>query len=252
MPEHEHRRRTAPGSSRNRRSIAFTDRRENRDAEDRDEDQEKDVRDRRHRPSDGDGAGDQQDRPDRYRDLDVAATGASSGPRGGPRHPKLRLSEPLRAVSREARNARATNTPNEEPADVCEERHAATVRAGREEPVVRFDELVEEPARRGRPRPGSGPGRPAPASRTRASSGRARSTRRAPRRSRPLAPRSEPCAAAAEPEQQRHRAPASPSRRSRRRRRTRGSAGGRTRPRRSCRRWPGTACCRGCGPSCRA
>ena len=57
-------------------------RQQNRDAEDRDEDHEKDLRDRCQRSREGDDAGDQQDRLDRDRDLELATTGAA-GPRGG-------------------------------------------------------------------------------------------------------------------------------------------------------------------------
>ena len=57
-------------------------RQQNGDAEDGDEDHEKDLRDRRQCPREGDDAGDQQDRLDRDRDLELAATGVA-GPRGG-------------------------------------------------------------------------------------------------------------------------------------------------------------------------
>ena len=57
-------------------------RREDGDAEEGDEEDEKHARDRRQRPRDGDGAGDQQDRPDRHRDLELGAT-RLPGPRRG-------------------------------------------------------------------------------------------------------------------------------------------------------------------------
>ena len=57
-------------------------RQQNGDAEDGDEDHEKDLRDRRQCPREGDDASDQQDRLDRDRDLELAATGVA-GPRGG-------------------------------------------------------------------------------------------------------------------------------------------------------------------------
>ena len=67
---------------RKRRSIAATTGERTATLKIGDEDDEKDVRDRRQRPSDGDSAGDQQHRPDRYRDLDLGAIGAAR-PRGG-------------------------------------------------------------------------------------------------------------------------------------------------------------------------
>ena len=90
-------------------------------------------------------AGDQQDRLDRDRDLELAATGASSGPRGGPRHPKLRLSERSPAVPREARNARATSTPKMNPPTWAKNATPPPLALRREEPEVGLDELVEEP-----------------------------------------------------------------------------------------------------------
>ena len=80
-PEHEHRgaQRPAPAESSLHR---IHHRQENGDAEDRDEDHEQDVGDRDQRRRDGDRGSDQQNRPDRYRGLDLGPPGVA-GHRGG-------------------------------------------------------------------------------------------------------------------------------------------------------------------------
>ena len=191
----------------------------------------------------------------RGREVAVAASSFRGGCTGAARPSTFRRRGAVGARSaglcaRRCRSAQRDERAEDEAADVREERDAAAVRGRRGEARVPLDELVEEPAAE------VDPGRDLDEEDEHAAcgcarSGRGRSRRRARRRSRrwrrgSARARRPPCRRAASPPS------ASSSRRSRRRCRRRGSGGARTRPRRSCRRWRGRACCRGCGPSSRA